>query len=537
MVKRGLLAGVVACWVGLAAQADVAVLIGNTAYDGLPNVRDARFATSVKNPLEEAGFDVLSLRNGSPAEMANLMMDAAGRLGGEDRLIIFLAGQFAADSGESYLLGEASRRVTRFNVGQRGLALAPVLKMLSEQQGRALLLLGQDVPVQVLQDAEVEAPTAPNGVAIVSGPTETLARLLARDLLGSPGASVREAFDQNGVAAQGYLPEGIAFLENGRDLPEDSRSEELIYWDVVQDLDTAEAYQAYVDRFPSGIYVAEANAALNRLRGNAENAAEAAEQALALNRNARREIQRNLALLEFDPRGIDGIFGRGTRAAIRAWQGSRGFEQSGFLSANQLSALSAQASLRAAELEAEAEARRAEELRRDRAFWVSLGTNPSPDQLRDYLRNFPDGQFSEIARSELDQIEAEARAEAEAQDRAAWDRAVSRNTVAAYRRYLEEHPDGVFADAARERIRAAREDRASEARIAQDRSQEAQITQLQITRVLIEQRLRQKGQNPGTVDGQFTQETRRAIRRFQRTRNLPVTGFVGQDTAVALLSG
>ena len=36
-------------------------------------------------------------------------------------------------------------------------------------------------------------------------------------------------------------------------------------------------------------------------------------------RDQRRDVQRGLTLLEFDTRGTDGIFGRGSRAAIAAW--------------------------------------------------------------------------------------------------------------------------------------------------------------------------------------------------------------------------
>lgn len=44
------------------------------------------------------------------------------------------------------------------------------------------------------------------------------------------------------------------------------------------------------------------------------------EAALALGPGQRREIQRRLMLLGFNTRGVDGVFGEGTRAAISAWQ-------------------------------------------------------------------------------------------------------------------------------------------------------------------------------------------------------------------------
>ena len=66
------------------------------------------------------------------------------------------------------------------------------------------------------------------------------------------------------------------------------------------------------------------------------------EAALSLNRTKRREVQRRLRLLDFEPGGVDGVFGQKTREAISGWQGEKGFPVSGFLSAVQLQALNAQ---------------------------------------------------------------------------------------------------------------------------------------------------------------------------------------------------
>ena len=41
---------------------------------------------------------------------------------------------------------------------------------------------------------------------------------------------------------------------------------------------------------------------------------------------------------------------------------------------------------------------------------------------------------------------------------------------------------------------------------------------------------------PGRVDGEFTPETRAALRRYQGARNLRVTGFVTQETVSSLLA-
>ncbi|WP_417206139.1 peptidoglycan-binding protein [Antarctobacter sp.] len=64
-------------------------------------------------------------------------------------------------------------------------------------------------------------------------------------------------------------------------------------------------------------------------------ATEADEARLALDRAARREIQRRLTLLDFDTGGIDGDLGANSRAALRQWQQASGLPVSGFLNAAQ----------------------------------------------------------------------------------------------------------------------------------------------------------------------------------------------------------
>ena len=58
-------------------------------------------------------------------------------------------------------------------------------------------------------------------------------------------------------------------------------------------------------------------------------ATSASEASLGLDRSARRRIQRGLAEAGFDPGPADGVFGPGTRTAIRRWQASRGAPSTG----------------------------------------------------------------------------------------------------------------------------------------------------------------------------------------------------------------
>jgi hypothetical protein len=62
----------------------------------------------------------------------------------------------------------------------------------------------------------------------------------------------------------------------------------------------------------------------------------AIENELELTRTDRREIQRRLTLMDYGTRGVDGVFGNGSRTAIRQWQRDNDQPSSGYLDLNQL---------------------------------------------------------------------------------------------------------------------------------------------------------------------------------------------------------
>ncbi len=64
-----------------------------------------------------------------------------------------------------------------------------------------------------------------------------------------------------------------------------------------------------------------------------------AEAALGLNREDRMGAQARLSLLGYDTRGIDGVFGPGSRAAIREWQDDEGYPRTGYFNLEQVERL------------------------------------------------------------------------------------------------------------------------------------------------------------------------------------------------------
>ena len=266
-------------------------------------------------------------------------------------------------------------------------------------------------------------------------------------------------------------------------------------------------------------------------------AARLEEEGLGLSRDARREIQRDLSVLGYNTRGIDGIFGRGSRAAVGNWQAASGMAKTGYLTADQIGRLDGQATRRVAELEAEAERKREIAARQDRAFWQETGAAGDETGYRAYLTKYPDGDFAETATAELDKIEAAKRRQAAGRDKQAWDQVSQQDTPDAYRAYLDQFPQGAFRGEAEAKLQEFQQDAADADGRAKARATEERLGLTPSMARLVELRLAQLGLKPGTVDGTFDRSTRRAIRRYQQDRNLNVTGFMDQATAVRMLSG
>jgi len=371
-------------------------------------------------------------------------------------------------------------------------------------------------------------------VTLASGDLDELIDM-ARDVALVPGRSL--ALARGDVALSGFVADGVPFLPALPAVgPRPVADRDAAFWDVVDSMGDEAAYRAYLDAFPKGRFAESARAGLRAMADNADLRAVAAEEALGLDRDARRSIQRDLSLLGYDPHGIDGIFGPGSRAAITDWQRANGFEANGYLAEMQIEALANAAAIRAAELERAAAARKVEQERRDAAYWRDTGQGQDEAALRAYLERFPDGLYADVAQARLDEIEAARRAAAAAEERLVWDAVRGDDTVEAYRDYLRRYPDASFAEEARARLDVLTAQAGNSAEIAEAKAEEALVAGNGVTRLLVETRLAQAGFDPGRVDGRFDDSSRRAIRRFQRAQNLDVTGYVTQGTMVRLLT-
>ncbi len=370
-----------------------------------------------------------------------------------------------------------------------------------------------------LLDGPLTEPEAVIGERLLSDPDLEIDGYLPPDWVLMPGEVIIE------TPAEPITP------------TEDDLTAEAELWDEATTADTVEAYRRYLARFPEGRFVDVAEEQIEAILSEPNRDARLAEEALGLSRSDRRDIQSNLTLLNYNTRGVDGIFGPGSRGAITNWQQSNGFPQTSYMTQGQINLLDAQAARRQAEIDAEEARARQQAEALDRSYWSETGGRGDEPGYRAYLDRYPEGLFANIARARLGEIEERRQSATDAEDRAAWARAEDANTVVAYQEYLASFSGGLYADMARTRIAELTEAETSASEIERARAEEARLQLSGVRAQLLELRLRDIGLDPGRLDGVIDEDTRRAIAVYQDARDIPATGFVDQQTAVTLLTG
>lgn len=513
----------------------LALVIANDSYDHAPDLRGAEQVLDLTATLETAGFQVVSGRNLTTEEMRAQLAGSFAQLrrDGAERVIVVLAGHFVHSRSGAWFLGVDADEPGLALADAAGLRLDVIMEIASGASDAAQIwLAGADLSRgrygEGLDGGLPPRLLVPQGVGVVRGPVPQVVQG-ARAIL-RPGAVLSDVVDQTrGLNGEGTISPLVPFLPAG--FAPMARADRQAWADAQQE-DTEAAYQTYLDRFPNGLNAQAARGAIDRLR----NTPERIEENLALTRDERRAIQRDLTTMGFDTRGIDGIFGPGTRGAIRGWQRGNDLDDTGFLTREQVMQLAAHAIRRTAEQEAEERARRDAAERADREFWNATGAGADEAGLRSYLDRYPQGIFAGLARERLEQMESTRR---QRQDRAAWEQARRRDTVDAYESYLVAWPEGAFTAQALARIDEldppTDTDDGDQAQ-ANARAVEDALGLTGPTRVLIEQRLARMGFDPGATDGAFDTQSRQAIEQAQAHFDLEVTGYVTQQLITMMLS-
>ncbi|MEM1388541.1 MAG: peptidoglycan-binding protein [Pseudomonadota bacterium] len=521
----------------MASAADLAVVISNVDYNDLP-VRAAHAdVRNLRPALQRAGFQYVEIVNLRAQNLSDRMPRIGERMMQADRVIVVLAGHFATMRGRSFLVTVDRADRSSFNIGRFGLALDAILNVLRTKQGNALLAIAStsgEPEIGWRLEPGYHLGGLPQGVTVVTGQPRQITQFLPEMLVpGRPMLEVARAAP-DGLRVMGYIPVSRAFIEQSAPPSADPNAERNA-WRRAVDADTVAAYRIYLVAYPNGRFAAEARARIDDLSLSPQDRARIDEEALNLNRDRRARLQQYLTILGFDTRGIDGVFGPRTRNAITSWQQSLGIPATGFLSANQVARIERDGARRAEELRREAEQRKREQEARDREYWQQTGAGASEQGLIAYLQRFPNGLFAAEANARLKQIERDKRRQARLEERLAWDDAVIQGTIASYQAYLNAYPNGTFSAEARARINALSQPQIPPSVLQQARAAEDALGLDPFRRRLVEAQLDRLGLAPGSVDGNFTNETRQAIARYQTLNNQQATGYVTRDVLVLLL--
>ncbi len=534
------LAGIFLCFLAFPIWAeDRALLIGNENFAEASRIPAAAEVPNAARVLTTAGFRVLAAQDQTTDDLRGLMSGLNAERLEDGRLVILLVGHFANSGGQSWFLGTEADVPDLATVGAEGVSLPDVLALAARSPGGAVLLLGIEdrrFSLGAGLSPGIGVITPPQGVTIVQGDAGAVVAFATGALLET-GQSLPAMLADTDLRADGFLAPLVAFrpaTATPGPRPAAPDGDDTL-WQATETIRTVEAYEAYLARYPAGRHAQAAKAAIVQILGEPQREARLAEDAMALTRGARRAVQEALAVTGFDPKGIDGVFGAGSRTAITDWQRRFGHAPTGYLTREQIVQLSGQADRRRAELAAEAAAAAAAREAEDRAYWDQTGKAGDEAGLRAYVARYPQGVFAALATDRLSVMDAAKAAEVAAADRAAWDVARAGNAVATYEDYLRSHPQGNFADQARARIAALNGAVLPDVTTAQGAELALQLSPA--ARLLIEGRLSSLGLRPGPVDGRLDAEARAAIRAFQGDRGLAVTGFLDEQTMVGLMAG
>lgn len=601
LVKSAAVAAMIAAPGALSADG-VALVIGAADYRHAPRAMSAApDAAAVRDALADAGYDVVYSLDPTRRDMRVAMAEFATRVDAADSVVIYYTGHAMRMAGRSYLAPVGFDPTDPAAVAMDGAPLAALTELAARKPGAAAVFIDAAqlrgfTPSDFAEPgvADIEAP---DGVLVVSAAAPGRALRRRREEQSDFSATVIDGFLAEGARANaaaaalrapiwttGATADDFAVAPGSVSNGDLERAIELAFWQSTEASGTRADYQAYLRKYPDGMFAAIAR---NRVgdarpaepRQTAAERAAAIEAALGLSRAQRRGIQADLTELGFDTNGVDGIFGRGTRGAIRTWQANEGLTSTGFLNADQVARLSESANAkRAARARAEEERRRmsAEEARRrEESAWARTLAIGAIVAFQTYLQDYPDGRYADDARRRI-------REERRREEEFAWNEASRRDTMPAYAAYLDRFPNGRHArdaqrryneiaerrDEREERKQRRREERAwNEARAEntpkayrdfhetypdsrhadEARRREAELREearrsreerMNLTREewrSIEQRLAALGFEVGKINGKPSRRLRQAIVDYRRTRGLPVHQYVSRRFINALV--
>ena len=472
---------------GAALAADIALVIGNRDYQKAPNAKSAEIdAREVAAALVDGGYDVTLGIDLDRREMRRALSRFGRKIGSADRVVIYFSGHALRSDGVTYLAPVDQDNDSLTQVMMDGVPLDLVLRLAHGRPGRAVVFIDaaqlKGFTPNAISEPGLASIDPGDGVLVVSA--------------AAPGRAIRRREGRRSRFARDVVRE---FLSPGARAMNAARDMRSPAW--------------FTGSVRSKLRLVRRGGGGGRI-GGGDTPAEI-EAALGLGREQRREVQERLSLLGHDPRGIDGMFGPGTRTAIRLWQRANDLPETGYLTGEQTALLQSQS----------AEAARSPE-DRDRDYWATTGALGTGDGYRGYLGQYSDGLHAEEARDALKRMARDGTDAAARRERADWRDAEYNDRPRDYRDYLERYPTGIWRPEAEQRLAGPADPAVVEDALGLTRND----------RLSIEQRLNYLGFPPGAQDGFFDSSTRWAIEGYQRNRGYDSTGYLNQPTLAAIMN-
>ena len=376
----------------------VALVIGNSNYANAPVLANPRNdASDIGAALERLGFDVTRLENVDRNSLWHGLQDFKRAASVSKVAAVFYAGHGIEVDQRNFLVPVDARLASDQDVEFETVPLDLVMRALDGASELRLVILDacRDNPFAAKMQRSGATRSIGRGLARLEPSEQTLVAYSAeagtvasdgdgrnspytaallrhieepgmeldlmfrhvRDsVLSSTGGSQRP-FTYGSLSSQGTYLTGQPAVEStvvsgqsgiSGGVPTEPKigSFELTFWEsIINSKDPADL-QAYITKFPSGMFTDLARNKIQRLNSATEkqiapNKTQVAaitpvsiESSLELSRLERRKIQNGLVVAGFDPGATDGLFGQRTRVAIGRWQLSSGADKTGYLDAN-----------------------------------------------------------------------------------------------------------------------------------------------------------------------------------------------------------
>jgi Caspase domain/Domain of unknown function (DUF4189)/Putative peptidoglycan binding domain len=349
------------------AEKRVALVMGNSAYQKVsPLANPANDSEAMSAIFRKAGFDVVELkRDLNVSEMRRALRDFSDSVRDADVAIVYYAGHGIEINGNNYLIPVDAVLERDIDAFDEAIPLDRILTVIEPARqlrlvildacrdnpfnksmkrmigtraiGRGLAKVEPESPNTLVAFAAKAGSTASDGESKNSPFTTALVKYLPR-----PGLDLRKAFGfarDDVLKATNNKQEPFIYGSLGGDdvalvpapdkataeatKPLDDSRLELVFWESIKNEKNPELFQAYLNRYPKGVFADIATINLQRQKTAALESAtvEQPNDKVELGDPAPlHEIRERLYELNFDPGPFDGPVNAAAHQAVREFE-------------------------------------------------------------------------------------------------------------------------------------------------------------------------------------------------------------------------